>query len=413
MRRGHDRGAPGDRVYAVLLLVLACVPGPAPAPPDRIPADDATIDALDGWSANPTAYGLTSAAELSQRVRLRRGLLGRLRAMVARVGGDAAGCAAAYREAYDAVGTAQDAPTRAMRDALATGAAVCDILSRGADAQPDAQAPEEPRSSTPWVRWARIAANPSPTADAERTDALKAAARAVESPAPVGSDAAWQAWAQALDPLLPSETLTSWSGAEPRARDAAMAEALRAANGTQVDLLAPSRRLGSEAVPFDVAGLGAVPGADTLADLAHLPFPRPVRRLARMDVGDPAHRAYLGVQATHLNSLGAPDVPVDVEALATRYDRMGHTTRWYNRTALRQAAARNLAGRGAWRQAARVLEAEATVTGPGWRVLARDSDVRALQAALLLRAGDSARAADMVTAAERALTRFEVAIAGR
>ncbi len=395
---------------AVLFLLLtACVPAPTASRADRIPADDARIDALDGWSADPARYGLDSAAELSQRVRLRRGLLGRLRAMVALAEDDTQKCVTTYRSAAAAVGDATDAPTRALRDALNTGAAVCDILLRRGRGTPTDVTSPDPIPMTPWVRWAGLAAHPDPVEAGRLAQELEASARVVTSPAPIGSDATWRAWGDALDPILPSETLATWSGAEVARRDAAIAAALRTADGAPVDLRAPSRQLGIEVAPFDVAGLGAVPSPDTLADLAHLPVARPVRRLARMDVADPAHRAYLEVQAKHLATLGAPDVPVDVEALATRYDRMGHTSRWYNRTALRQAAARNLAGRGAWRQASRVLEPERTLTGPGWQVLARDSDVRALQAALALRAGDTARAADLVADAERALARFEAA----
>jgi hypothetical protein len=181
----------------------------------------------------------------------------------------------------------------------------------------------------------------------------------------------------------------------------------------RASLLAPSHALSRPAKPLviDTALLGEVPSTDLLADLGGLPLPRETRTLARMGRGDPSHRAYLEVQAGYLQTVAAPDLPPEIADVVLRYDRMGHTSRWYNRAALRQGAARSLSSRGAWRHAARVLSAEDLLDGPGWTCIARSADLDLLEARMLLAAGDAGIAGDRLEDAASALDAWAAAVA--
>jgi hypothetical protein len=437
-----------------LLLVLAlagCTPAPETQADaaNRIPAEDPVVDALTTWPRDPAAYGL-DAASLRERLAIHRATLAREQAREAVLSGDFARCATSYRAGAE---RAADAPAP-LRDALTRDAALCDQLatsfppvakpdgsdgatkSAGEKTAPDgpatssAQAPTQAANDSRtaaattvpatsgtlaslWARWIALHDNTGTVvaAQALATDAEALAARTV----PPGTASDWATWADAVDPLGASEPLGPWDPARPQAVASALAAAARAfaeAPPTDVEtrrtsLLAPSQGLARPATPvvLDVALVGAVPSVDLLADLGGLPLPREGRTLARMDLGDPSHRAYLAVQVGYLQTVAAPDLPPEIADVVLRYDRMGHTSRWYNRAALRQGAARSLSSRGAWRQAARVLSAEDFLEGPGWTRVARSSDLELLQARMLLAAGDAGLAGDRL---EDAASELEV-----
>lgn len=196
------------------------------------------------------------------------------------------------------------------------------------------------------------------------------------------------AWATCSDPYAPSDLLGPWRGDLAQRTLRALTDA-RAQSPSDAEwstrLRAPSEALAkAEPVTIDATLLGTIPSNDVMVDLGGVPFARTLRKLARMDVSDPSHRAYLEVQAGYLATVPAGELPAQVADVVLRYDRMGHTSRWYNRAALRQAAARSLAARGAWRPAARVLSAEDRAEGPTYLSLDRISGLRLLEARMLL-----------------------------
>jgi hypothetical protein len=449
---------------SLLVVLAACAPAPdASADANRIPAEDPVVDALTTWPRDPAAYGL-DASSLRERVAIHRATLAREQAREAVLSGDFTRCAASYRAGAE---TSAAAPAP-VREALTRDAALCDQLAgsfpppvagtQTPDATTTSAGPASPANGTQevgltqrhrdtevnegtattsstiatppptaptlaslWGRWVALHAGTGTVADAQTlaTDAEALAARAVPPASTAGPD--WSTWADAVDPLGASEPLGPWDPARPPSVAAAIAAAARAYAATpptdvdarRASLLAPSHALArpAKAVVLDVALLAEVPSTDLLADLGALPLPRETRTLARMGVGDPSHRAYLEVQAKYLETVPAPDLPPEIADVVLRYDRMGHTSRWYNRAALRQGTARSLSSRGAWRQAARVLSAEDTLAGPGWTRVARNADLALLQARMLLAAGDARLAGDRLEDAASALDAYANAVA--
>lgn len=448
------------------LALAACAPSAPEAPADanRIPAEDPVVDGLTAWPRDPATYGLDAAA-LRERLAIHRATLAREQAREAVLAGDFARCAASYRTGAE---RAADAPAP-LRDALTRDAALCDLLAtsfppvakpdggdgattsagakeaaqgsattasgaaekgltqRHRDTEAD-KGREATSSSTPtpattptlaslWARWVALhdGTGSVVSAQALATDA-EARAAVTSDPAPD-----WATWADAVDPLGASEPLGPWDPSRPQAVASAIAAAARTYAETpptdvearRASLLAPSHALSRPAKPLviDTALLGEVPSTDLLADLGGLPLPRETRTLARMGLGDPSHRAYLEVQAGYLQTVAAPDLPPEIADVVLRYDRMGHTSRWYNRAALRQGAARSLSSRGAWRQAARVLSAEDLLDGPGWTCIARSADLDLLEARMLLAAGDAGIAGDRLEDAASALEAWAAAVA--
>jgi hypothetical protein len=287
---------------------------------------------------------------------------------------------------------------------------------------PAAAAPPAGPCGDAWERWialARAGEGPERLAAAQAlaADARAAAAKAADAPA--GTPAAWEAWGSCTDPVAPSEALAPWRPDLAKRTLEALAAAAEAVAGGKAPaeaealLRMPSEALAKrEALPLESGLLGAVPVGDVLAAMGGVPFALPERRLARMGLQDPAHRAYLDVQSTYLSSVAPADLPAEVETIAQKYDRMGHTSRWYNRAAARQGAARHLAARGAWRSAARVLSAERDMEGPGWQAVNRAGALRLLEAQALLWLRDPS-ASRVLEAAGEALSGFEGAVAGK
>jgi hypothetical protein len=77
-----------------------------------------------------------------------------------------------------------------------------------------------------------------------------------------------------------------------------------------------------------------------------------------MGLDDPAHRAWLDVQAQGLATFPETDVPEAIQGMVERFDRLGHGSRWYNIVALRAGVTGTLASRGAWLEARKVLRAD-------------------------------------------------------
>jgi hypothetical protein len=222
-------------------------------------------------------------------------------------------------------------------------------------------------------------------------------------------------WATCTDPFAPSDRLGPWRGdlAERTLRALADAQASGAPDAS-VDLparlRAPSEALAkAEPLAIDAALLGTLPSNDVMVDLGGVPFATTSRRLARMDVSDPSHRAYLEVQAQYLVTVAPSELPAQVSDVVLRYDRMGHTSRWYNRAALRQAAVRSLASRKAWRPALRILAGEDALEGPGWSSPDRLAGLRLVEGHVLLLLNDPA-AASKVDQAATEHARFVAAV---
>jgi hypothetical protein len=372
-------------MIALLLSTLACVPdAPAPADPNRIPADDPAVDALREEPSDPSAQGFSDEADREDHRAVRRALLVRMRAQEALARGDVDTCVAVYRAGAEAEPPSERAPRAAARTLLETGARACAALSPAPAAGSVVVVRAEPAAGCgdAWVRWGAWVAGdttaPAPSVTHSR-DAT-----------PAASAAAWMEWATCSDPFAPSDLLGPWRGDLAERTLRALADA-RASGAPDAGLDLPARlRVPSEAlakaepVGIDAALLGTLPSNDVMVDLGGVPFATTPRRLARMDVSDPAHRAYLEVQAQYLVTVAPSELPAQVSDVVLRYDRMGHTSRWYNRAALRQAAARSLASRGAWRPAARVLSAEERAEGPAFLTFARIDGLRLLEARLLL-----------------------------
>jgi hypothetical protein len=273
-----------------------------------------------------------------------------------------------------------------------------------------------------WARWLALARAGEglerlAAAQTLAADARALAARAVEAPG--GSPAAWEAWGSCTDPVAPSEALAPWRPDLARRTLEAIAGAAEALAGGSAPaepealLRAPSEALAKRAlVAIDATLLGAVPAGDVLAALGGVPFTSTERRLARMGLQDPSHRAYLEVQSTYLSAVAPADLPADVETIAQKYDRMGHTSRWYNRAALRQGLALHLASRGAWRSAARVIASEREMEGPGWQSVNREAALRLLEAQALIWLRDPSASRVLERAAE-ALHGFEGGVSGK
>ena len=381
-----------------LLFALACVPdseGLAPAAPSRIPADDPAVDALVEEPADPRAQGFADEQEREDHRVVNRALRVRLRAQEAVSRGDFDTCITMYRAGAEGLPVSERPPRAAARALLQAGARACAALVPGTTTPVGTDMPMDPAAPTgcgdAWARWGAWV-----TGDASAAAPVPTQARA---PAPAGTEAAWAEWATCSDPYAPSDHLGAWRGdlAERTVRalaDARSRESDAAGGDVLARLRAPSEMLAkADAVAIDAGLLGTLPGNDVLVDLGGVPFARGERRLARMDVTDPAHRAYLEVQAQYLATVPAGELPAQVADVVLRYDRMGHTSRWYNRAALRPAAALSLASRGAWRPAARVLSAEECAEGPAFLTLDRVAGLRLLEARMLLWLRDPGAAA--------------------
>lgn len=397
------------------LCTLACVPTEMPPPdPTRLVAQDPAVDALRDWPKQAAAYGL-DGDRLNAHVGAHAALITRATAMAARAAGDATACEAEITRAE----AARTGKAGVVADAV--GALLANVRAGCGAPVTTSPSPAAGPCGDLWPRWITLAGSAAAAMPAaERATALVTLANDAEAlaaaaqPSAAGTDDAWRAWGSCSDPLLPSEGVAPWRDDLAARTARAIAEASRAAStaaqGAAIDLLAPSSALlRAEPVVIDTTLLGTVPSPDVLVDLGGLPFAGTTRRLARMDLSDPAHRAYLEVQGNYLATVPPSELPVDIAAIVEHYDRMGHTSRWYNRAALRQAAVRSLASRKAWRPALRILAGEDALEGPGWISPDRLAGLRLVEAHVLLLLNDPA-AASKVDQAATEHARFVAAV---
>ncbi len=147
---------------------------------------------------------------------------------------------------------------------------------------------------------------------------------------------------------------------------------------------------------FTAQGLGALPTGDSYVDTAGEPGPKGIGRLARLDVDDPVHRAWLERWAERLNNALAVDpaqVPPLVEQLVSELDAHGHGSRYYNIKAARNEAVRVLARAGAHERAVEVLRRAFPLHHQDWVCPNREGILRGLEGRLWLASGDTERAA--------------------
>ncbi len=403
-----------------LLYAVACAPSSPPSEPDDgavIPAVDPEADARHGPPSSPAAYARSSAEAVRSALIPAVEAVGRAEARLRALEGDLPGCAATYRA------TAEALETRGRR-ADARGQALAAVLAGAArrDAEVCARlagAPDAPASTTGVAalraRWHAVAAAVAAGADV-RTEAAALAEAARSFPACVPSivsdpaqiDAAWVAWADAVDPLFPSEPFAPWDGCGPR-RAATSIATLAADHAARVPgppppplpadraapaalpepLLAPSRHASrADRRTFEERTFVWVPSGDPLTEVGGRPGPPNTARLARMGPDDVGHRAWLELQAAAFASLTPSQVPDELRVRAERFRRLGITSAWYNITAMRHASVTVLASQGAWIEARDALDARTPPAGPAWGVPGYAAAREAIDAELRLLAGE-------------------------
>jgi hypothetical protein len=366
-----------------------------------IPADDPLWRQLDGLLDHPVGYGEASWDDVRMRVIGHVATIGRDRARSRAIRGDFGGCAEAYRDTAARLDTIRSSSTSggpirvALRDAAARDGALCDALARGEE-------PPDPGSGIASLRarWHALARRAS-NGDTVTTEAAALALEARAVPAPTLDLDGFadfearhalrvklvQAYADAVDPLRPSEPWGYWEPAEVvrvATAIAAASEALAAGEPVELARLTPT----PAPVVFTAEALGALPTGDSLVDVVGFPGPRAIGSLAVLSLEDPAHRAWLEARAEELNGTADAGIPDAIAAMVTTLDAHAHGSRYYNIKQARNAAIRVLASRGAYAEARVVVQANLPLHAQDWACPDRAAIVGAIEGRLLVAAGD-------------------------
>jgi len=409
-----------------------------------LPADNPVWDwNAGGFVSDFGWYGEKSWDDVRMRVAGHLGIIGRDRARLAASQGDLLGAAAAYTELADALAafpTPPPGPAAEIHTLLIAAArrdaSLCAAMARGEapaagdglaglrarvlalalKATPEPQDAAEARA----VREALLLHLPlDPQLDLDSfTDfddrhklRVRLFAAALDAVDPLGHTDPWGYW-EAAERRRQALTLYAAAGALaalPEAQDdpRRLGEHLQ---GASPDLSARPRlqwptafaaAWTSPSPGFTAAGLGGLPTGDTLIDVAAQPGPRAIGSLSRLGLDDPEHLAALEAEAKALNDALklSPEATLKrLDVWVSRIDAYGHGSRYYNIKQARNEAVRRLAEAGHHSLALVVLRQSWPLHHQDWACPNREGILRAIEARLLVLAGDPAAAAALQTA---------------
>ncbi len=392
----------------------APVPPPPPAklPVEAVwggtvPADDPRWNALDGYRHSPAEYGEPDWDHVRMHALVHVSLAGRDRARARAAASDFDACAERYRaaEAVLRAATLANPAVTPVRDVLADGlardAALCDALHR--DMPP--VVPASGGLEMYRARFLGLYVRAEKGQDVRRAastlsdELARAAGKSGTLPwqAPEGerdpaklSLALAQVWVDTVDPIAITEPWGAWSVRERPRQIAALRDAVAAAasgNTKRLHVL-PATLLEPELPAWTVDEFALTPVPDAAYDMLGFAAPHVVPRLTIGAADDPEWRAWLENKLRVYAQMRSGEVPRAVKsAVADLADQPGGS-RYFNIIGFQDAAIRQLARGGHYREAREVVKAQMPLRGLDWYMPDRGAVLLAIDGRLAVLSGD-------------------------
>ncbi len=391
---------------------------PAPPPPPAklpveavwggtVPADDPRWNAPDGYRHTPADYGEPDWDHVRMHALVHVSIAGRDRARARAASSDFDACADRYRAAESVLRstTLANPAVTPVRDVLADGlardAAVCEALHRE-------MPPVVPASGGLEMYRARFLGlyvraekgqdvrRPASTLSDELSRAAQKsgtlpwhAPEAERDPAKL-SLALAQVWVDTVDPIAITEPWGAWSAKERPRQVAALRDAVTAAasgNTKRLHVL-PATLLEPQLPAWTVDEFALTPVADAAYDMLGFAAPHVVPRLTVGAADDPEWRAWLESKLRVYAQMRSGEVPRAVKSAVADLEGHPDKSRYFNVIGFQDAAIRQLARGGHYREAREVVKAQSPLRGLDWYMPDRGAVLLAIDGRLAVLSGD-------------------------
>ncbi|MBM4369038.1 MAG: hypothetical protein FJ102_22670 [Deltaproteobacteria bacterium] len=391
---------------------------PSPPPPPAklpvaavwggaVPADDPRANATDGYRHSPADYGEPDWDHVRMHALVHVSLAGRDRARARAAASDFDACAERYRATESILRGAKLAnpavtPVRdVLADGLARDAALCDALHR----EMPPVVPATGGLEMYRARFLGLYVRAEKGQDVRRAASTlsgelgRAAARSGTLPweAPAGERdsaklalALAEAWVDTVDPIAITEPWGAWSVKERPRQIAALRDAVAAAASGNTKRLHvfPATLLEPEVPAWTVDEFALTPVADAAYDMLGFAAPHVVPRLTVGAADDPEWRAWLESKLRVYAQMRSGEVPRAVKSAVADLSDAEAGSRYFNIIGFQDAAIRQLARGGHYREAREVLKAQSPLRGLDWYMPDRGAVLLAIDGRLAVLSGD-------------------------